>query len=167
MKKALLGLVLLSPLSLLAANSSPDSGFYKQAAEGGMAEVEMGTLAQQKGLNPRVKEFGAIMVKDHTAANQKLKAIAASKAIDLPTSPSVVQMAAKTKLEALSGEAFDKSYIRGMIKDHQEDIAMFKKEAASGQDPDAKAFAVATLPTLQAHLKSIQSIAEGSGVSAD
>jgi putative membrane protein len=166
MKKILSGLTLLVPICVFAANSSPDESFYKQAAEGGLAEVEMGNVAQQKAENPRLREFGAIMVKDHTAANQKLKAIAASKNIDLPTSLSVGEMASKTKLEALSGDTFDKSYIKSMIKDHEDDIAIFKKEAASGQDPDAKAFAAATLPTLQAHLKAIKSIAEVAGVSA-
>jgi len=108
-----------------------------------------------------------MMVKDHTAANNKLKDVAASKNISLPTSASMGQMATKAKLEILSGDTFDKSYIKGMIKDHEEDIAMFKKEAASGQDPDAKAFAVATLPTLRAHLKKIKSIATTAGVSLD
>jgi putative membrane protein len=145
----------------------PDATFYKHAAEGGIAEVELGNLAQQKSQNPSVKDFGAMMVKDHSAANDKLKSVAASKNITLPTSPSVGQMASKSKLEVLSGQTFDKSYIKGMIKDHQEDIAEFNKEASSGLDPDAKAYARATLPTLQAHLKKIQSIAADAGVSAD
>jgi putative membrane protein len=67
----------------------------------------------------------------------------------------------------LSGRTFDKAYIKGMIKDHQEDIAEFNKEVSSGRDPDAKAYAQATLPTLQAHLKKIESIAAAAGVSAD
>ena len=64
----------------------------------------------------------------------------------------------------LSGSTFDKSYIKAMLKDHEETIAMFKREIAEGQDPDAKAFATATLPTLQAHLRNIQSIAAHAGV---
>jgi putative membrane protein len=165
MKSLHLVIALLVPVAVLGADSNPDSSFYKNAAEGGMAEVQLGTLAQQKAANPRVKEFGAMMVKDHTAANDKLKALAESKNISLPTSPSVGQMATKTKLEAQSGNTFDKSYIKGMIEDHEEDIKEFKKEAASGRDAEAKAYAVATLPTLQAHLKKIQSIAADAGVS--
>jgi putative membrane protein len=165
MKSLLVTVALLIPLAVLGADSNPDSSFFKNAAEGGMAEVQLGTLAQQKAANPKVKEFGAMMVKDHTAANDKLKAIAESKNIALPTSPSVGQMANKTKLEALSGNTFDKSYIKGMIEDHEEDIKEFQKEATSGRDADAKAYAVATLPTLQAHLKKIQSIAANAGVS--
>ena len=76
-------------------------------------------------------------------------------------------MATKAKLEVLSGDTFDKSYVKGMIKDHEEDIAMFKQEAASGQDSDAKAFAAAALPTLRAHLTKIKSIAKTTGVRVD
>jgi putative membrane protein len=150
--------------SVAFAADNPDATFYKKAAEGGLAEVELGKLAQDKSPTAGVKEYGAMMVTDHSAANDKLKAIAAKKNIKLPTSPSVGQMATKTKLEVLSGDAFDKSYIKGMVEDHQEDIKEFQAEATSGQDPDAKAYAAATLPTLQAHLKKIRAIASARGV---
>jgi putative membrane protein len=166
MKRLAASFVLIFPF-VAHGTDNPDATFYKHAAEGGIAEVELGNLAQQKSQNPSVKDFGAMMVKDHSAANDKLKSVAALKNITLPTSPSVGQMATKTKLEVLSGQTFDKSYIKGMIKDHQEDIAEFNKEASSGLDPDARAYARATLPTLQAHLKKIQSIAADAGVSAD
>ncbi len=161
-----MGLILLLaiPVTGLGAGSNPDSAFYKEAAEGGMAEVDMGALAEQKASNSSVKDFGAMMVKDHSAANDKLKAIAASKNVSLPTSASMGQMATETKLKALSGDTFDKSYIKGMIKDHETDIALFEKESASGQDPDAKAFAAATLPTLKTHLRKIKAIASAAGV---
>jgi putative membrane protein len=166
MKQFAASLVLLVPLAVFSAEI-PDAKFYRDAAEGGMAEVAMGNLAQQKAQSPTVKDFGAQMVKDHSAANEKLKVLAQSKNITLPANPSVDEMEAKSKLQVLSGQSFDKSYIQGMIKDHEEDIAEFKKEAASGQDPDARAFASATLPTLQAHLSRIRAIAADAGVSAD
>ncbi len=164
MKRVLALLMLVSPVLVLAA-SHPDESFYKNAAEGGLAEVQAGTLAQEKGSSAKVKDFGAMMVKDHSAANDKLKAIATSKSIDLPKSASIGQMANKAKLEVLSGDTFDKSYIKGQIKAHRETIALFKKEIASGQDADAKAFASATLPTVRAHLKSILAIAAEAGIS--
>jgi putative membrane protein len=166
MKRIAAMLVLLLPCAAFAADI-PDIAFYRSAAEGGIAEVDMGNLAQQQARSPSVKEFGAMMVKDHSAANEKLKALAESKNITLPANSSVEEIATKAKLKVLSGSSFDKSYIKGMIKDHEEDIAEFKKEAASGQDPDARAFAKATLPTLEAHLKKIQSIAAEAGVSGD
>jgi putative membrane protein len=155
--------VALAPLAALA--DSPDASFYKHAAEGGIAEVEAGKLAQDKSNNQQVKDFGAMMVKDHSAANDKLKALADSKSISLPTSSSVGQMATKAKLEVLSGDTFDKSYIAGQIKAHQNTAALFRKEIASGQDADAKAFAKETLPTVRAHLKAINAIAAAKGVS--
>jgi putative membrane protein len=162
---AVIAISLTLPASLLAAEN-PDATFYQKAAEGGMAEVELGKLAQDKSPTSSVKEFGGMMMADHSAANDKLKAIAGRKNIKLPSSPSVTQMATKAKLEVLSGTTFDKSYIKGMVKDHQEDIKEFQTEASSGQDPDAKAYAAATLPTLKAHLKKIQSIAAAQGVDA-
>ncbi len=149
------------------AADNPDAAFYKSAAEGGIAEVELGKLAQEKSSSQSVKDFGAMMVSDHSAANEKLKGIADAKDMQLPSSPSMGQMATKAKLEVLSGATFDKSYIKGMVRDHEEDIKEFQREAASGRDPDAKAFAKATLPTLLAHLKKIQAIAMKEGVKAD
>jgi putative membrane protein len=164
MKRSLLALVFALPLAAFAA-SDPDSSFYKSAAEGGISEVEAGHLAQDRGNSQQVKDFGAMMVKDHTAANDKLQSIAASKNITLPTTSSVSQMASKAKLEVLSGDTFDKSYVKNQIKAHRSTIQIFNKEISTGQDADAKAFAKETLPTVQAHLKAIKAIAAGMGIS--
>jgi putative membrane protein len=165
MKSMMAVLMLAAPLSVFAA-SNPDASFYKHAAEGGIFEVEAGKLAQDKGNSQKVKDFGAMMVTDHSAANDKLKSLAASKDISLPSSSSVGQMATKGKLEVLSGDTFDKSYIKSQVKAHQQTIALFKKESATGQDAEAKAFAKATLPTLRSHLKAINAIAADAGVDA-
>jgi putative membrane protein len=164
MNRLLAFLIVGLPLAAFAADANPDASFFKRAAEGGIFEVDAGNLAQQKSTNQQVKDFGAMMVKDHSAANQKLQSIAASKSITLPTSASVGQMATKGKLDVLSGDTFDKSYIKSQLKAHQQTIALFKKEIASGQDTDAKAFATDTLPTLRAHLKAIKAIAAAIGV---
>jgi len=163
MKGTFFALMLSLPMVALAA-SSPDASFYKGAAEGGMAEVDAGRLAQDKGNSQQVKDFGAMMVKDHSAANEKLQTLAASKSITLPTTASVGQMASKAKLDVLSGATFDKSYVKGQISAHRQTIALFRMEISSGQDADAKAFAVATLPTVKAHLKAITAIAADMGI---
>jgi putative membrane protein len=155
------------PVLAVATDKSPDESFYKDAAQGGLAEIEQGKLAQQKGQSQAVKDFGALMIKDHGAANVKLKAIADRKGIELPTSPGVGQSTTKAKLSMLSGDTFDKSYIKGMVEDHKDDIKAFEKEAHDGQDPDAKAFAAATLPTLKQHLRKIESIASSAGISVE
>src|ERR1700744_4138651 len=157
-----LALILALPMAAFAAD--PDASFYKHAAEGGLFEVQAGQIAQTKGNSQQVKDFGAMMVKDHSAANDKLQQIASSKGITLPTSPSVGQMAAKAKLDVLSGDTFDKSYVKGQVKAHRDTVALFRKEISSGQDADAKAFATASLPTVRAHLKAITAIATGMGI---
>ena len=135
MKNPWISLALTLAASVALADS-PDSSFIKNAAEGGMSEVELGQLAQQKATNPAVKDFGAMMVTDHTAANEKLKTVAASKQVTLPDSPSLMQKASKKKLDMMSGDSFDKSYVKGMIEDHKADIKEFQKEATDGKDPE-------------------------------
>ena len=118
MRKLFAMLALVSPLvaaPLAFGANDPDAAFYKKAAESGIFEVDAGNQAQQKANNQQVKDFGAMMVKDHTAANDQLKSLAASKNISLPTTASVSQMAQKGKLDVLAGDTYDKSYIRGQI----------------------------------------------------
>ena len=157
-----------APLMLIIASTAafaaaPDASFYKTLAQGGIAEVEAGKLAQQKGADPKVKDFGAMMVKDHSAANEQLKALASGKGIDLPGSSSTSQIAAKAKLEVLSGGTFDKSYVEDQVKAHRDTVELLKKEIATGQDPDAKAFAQKVLPTVESHLHAINQIAAAGG----
>jgi putative membrane protein len=140
--------------------------FYKHAAQAGISEVDLGNLAEEKATSQDVKDFAAMMVKDHAAADDKLKSLADSKSIALPNGASIGDMATKAKLDVLSGETFDKSYIKSQLKAHREAIALFKKEAASGRDPDAKAFASETLPTLEKHMKAIRRVAASAGISS-
>ena len=138
--------------------SSSDQKFVKEAASGGMAEVELGQLAQQNGSSDAVKQFGQRMVTDHGQANDKLKSVVSQKGIQLPTKLNAKDEAIKMRLSKLSGKQFDDAYIKDMITDHQEDVAAFKKESSSGGDSDIKQFASDTLPTLRDHLKQIQGI---------
>lgn len=147
-----------APVAAFAAGGSPDESFYKSVAEGGMVEVDLGNLAAQKSNNPKVKDFAAMMVKDHSAANEKLRALASSKDISLPTSAGASNTVTKGRLEVLRGESFDKSYIKSQVKAHVDTVSLLHKEIASGQDPDAKAFARAILPTVQSHLKAARAI---------
>ena len=165
MKRLVFSSLLIVPLCALATDA-PDASFYRHAAQGGMAEVELANLALKKSEDPAVKDFAARMVKDHTAANDKLRSVAASKNVTLPSHESVNEAATKAKLEVLSGSTFDKAYIKDMVKDHEKDVAEFRREAKSGQDPDARAYASETLPTLKEHLAKIRSIADKSGLTA-
>jgi putative membrane protein len=130
-----------------------DTQFAKKAAEGGMAEVKMGQLAQQQGTADSVKKFGARMVEDHSKAGDELKGVAAQEKITLPADMNSKDKATYDMLSKLSGAAFDRAYARFMVHDHEEDVADFTKEANSGHNPAIKDFATQTLPTLQDHLK--------------
>jgi putative membrane protein len=163
MKVHLLILACALPLVAYAADN-PDSSFYKHAAEAGLAEVSDATLATQSATDPKLKDFATMMVKDHSAANDKLSALAGTKNISLPTSASVSQMATHAKLKLESGDTFDKSYIKDQISAHRATLRLLRKEIAMGQDPDAQAFAKSVLSTVQGHLKAINTIAAADGV---
>jgi len=155
--------LLLAPLAALAA-ANPDEAFFKKAASNGMAEVQTGEDAQMHGSSQAVKDFGAMMVKDHTAANSKLQAIAMQKGVKLPDEPGLKNKAMKKKMDMTSGGSFDKDYVSGQIKAHKDTIDLLNKEISSGKDADAKAFATETLPKVQMHLDKINQIASSMGV---
>jgi putative membrane protein len=158
MRSLLLATLTVAPLVAFAAGASPDESFFKAAAQGGMAEVELGNLAVQKASSPKVKEFAAKMVKDHSAVNEKLESLASSKNISLPSGAGAANTAKKGELEVLTGDSFDKSYIKSQVKAHVETVSLLRKEIASGQDADAKAFARSIMPTVQSHLKAARAI---------
>jgi putative membrane protein len=167
MKRVVLAMTLALPIFAFGADKTTDGPFFKHAAEGGIAEVEAGKLAHSKGNSQAVKDFGMMMVKDHSAANEKLKSVAANENISLPTTSSSGQMASKAKLEILTGDTFDKAYIKDQITAHEQTAALFKKEIGTGSDAQAKAFATETLPTVQSHLAKIRRIATDAGISID
>jgi putative membrane protein len=142
----------------VAENAVPtaDRAFAEKAAMGGAAEVQTGRMAEQKAMNDQVKQFGARMAQDHAKAGAELKQIAAGKGLTLPTSPSADDQRQMDKLEKLAAADFDRTYMTHMVADHKKDIAEFEKEASSGKDPEIKAFAAKTLPTLREHLKLAQ-----------
>ena len=141
-----------------AATSTGDNAFMMKAAQGGMAEVELGQLAAQKAQNADVKKFAQKMVEDHSNANTELKTLATKKGMTLPPDVGAKHKATMDKLKALSGAEFDKAYVAAMVEDHKEDVADFEKQATSATDADVKAFAAKTLPTLKTHLEMIQGI---------
>jgi len=142
--------------SAVAQNANRMSGtdtFMTKAAQGGMAEVEMGRIAVKNASNDQVKQFGQRMIDDHTKANDQLKSLAGKKNVTLPTDVDAKQKAGIDRLSKLNGAAFDREYMMMMVKDHKEDVAEFEKASKNESDPDVKAFASNTLPTLQEHLR--------------
>lgn len=155
----LVGMLIASAAAISAADmNSDDADFMKKAAKGGMAEVELGRMAVQKGASAQVRDFGSRMMKDHSKADRELMALAASKGVELPKSISLGEDVSVAHLKMLSGKSFDEAYVKMMVDDHKEDVAAFQKEANGAEDPDVKRFAEKTLPTLQSHLDKIQAI---------
>jgi len=132
--------------------------FWTTAAQGGMAEVELGKLAASKATNPEVKQFAQMMVTDHTKANTELKTLAAKKSVTLPTEVSSSHKSLMEDLNKKTGADFDKAYVDAMVDDHEEDVEFFKDKSEDSSDADVKAFAAKTLPTLQKHLETIKGI---------
>jgi putative membrane protein len=155
-----------SPAANTLRGAAADRNFMDKAAMGGMAEVQLSQVAQQKATRDDVKQFAARMVQDHTQANDELKSIAAKHNVTLPTAPDRKHEQALQKLQSLTaGEAFDRQYVSLMLADHKETVALFRNEARTGKNPDAKAFAAKTLPHLEEHLQMVQNLSKGGGKS--
>lgn len=137
---------------------SADTAFAMKAAQGGMAEVQLGKLAAEKAGSPEVKAFGQQMVDDHSKANDQLKEVAEKENMTLPMTMNAKDQALYNKLQTMSGSDFDKTYVKAMVKDHETDIKEFKKEADHGKNEQIKNFASTTLPVLQGHLDKIKGI---------
>ena len=141
-----------------ASGKISDKAFLLKAAQSGMTEVQLGQVAQEKGSSSEVKQFGARMVTDHSKANDELKSIASQKGVTVPSALDSTHQAMVEHLKGLSGDAFDRAYVKHMVKDHQKDVAEFQEESTSGQDADIKAFAGKTLEVVKSHLTEIESI---------
>jgi putative membrane protein len=140
------------------AIAASDQAFVKEAAEGGLAEVDLGKLAASKATNPDVKQFGQRMVDDHSKANDELKSWASQKNVTLPSDLDAKHKSEHARLEKLSGDAFDRAYMASMVADHNKDVAAFQRESKAAKDADLRAWAAKTLPTLQDHQKSAKDI---------
>ena len=133
--------------------SSAESEFMTEAAQGGLMEVELGKLAQDKASNDKVKEFGKRMEQDHGKAKSELQKIASDKGIQLSSELDKKHKSKVDKLAKLSGANFDRQYMQDMVSDHKEDIKKFQRESDKGKDVDVKTFASQALPTLKEHLQ--------------
>jgi putative membrane protein len=174
---ALSAVVLLCPVAFSQNTtnaSASDKKFVHSALEGGNAEVKLGQLAAQKGSSEDVKQFGQKMVDDHTKMGEQLKQIAQQEGINVPDGIPAKDKALETKLNSLSGEEFDKAYIKAMVKDHRKDLSEFKKEPSSGNDTSIKDAANQGSQIISQHLQMVEQMAQkhnvqvgGSSASAD
>jgi putative membrane protein len=160
-KRSILALAVFAAGAAFAADNGKlakaDQEFFQKAAAGGMFEVEAGKLAESKASSAEVKSFGSMLVKDHSAANEELKALAQKKGVTLPTAlPKDMQK----KIDKLSKEKkFDHEFVEDVgLHDHKKDISLFEKTSKNSKDADVKAFAAKTLPTLQQHRQQAEAL---------
>ncbi len=137
-----------------------DATFVKKASCGGMAEVKAAETALQKASDANVKQFAQRVVDDHAKANRELEDLASRKGWKVEKTIEEKHQKELDKLNGMSGQEFDKAYMDCQLKAHEEAVKLFKQESKSGQDPDLKAWATKTLPTLEEHLRLAQSASE-------
>ena len=139
--------------------ASQDRDFLERASQGSNAEVSMGKVVDEHALRPEVLAFGKLMVADHQAINEQLRAIAAKKKIEMTKSLGDHQQDFDRVVD-LERDEFDRAYVRVMIQSHHQAAELFRNEAANGIDPELKAFAASTLPKIEAHLRHVLSMKE-------
>jgi putative membrane protein len=137
-----------------------DEDFVREAARMSQMELELGRYAQQNAQNPRVKQFGAMLVRDHSKASEELRGIAAKKNINISDAMEDSHRNKISDLQEKSGSEFDEDFMKEMVDDHEKAVDKFKKQAEEGEDSELKAFAAKTLPVLLMHQDSAKNIRE-------
>lgn len=145
--------------AMIGSDADKNYEFMNEAANGALMEVELGKYAQEHAVNKRVRDFGAMMVRDHSKAAEELREIASRKSINLPTAlEDEKHLEMVTDLQKRKGAEFDKEYMNEMVSDHEKDTDKFKRYAENGDDSDLKSFAAKTLPVLLTHQDSAKII---------
>lgn len=141
--------------------SAEATKFLTDAMKGDNSEVRVGTLAAEKGASQGVKDYGRMLASDHSGHKAKLLALASSLGVSPTEATKPEADALYKKLQGLSGAAFDKAYIAGMVEDHKKDIAAYKKEADRADPAALGELAKQTVPTLEKHLATAEKLQKG------
>jgi putative membrane protein len=137
-----------------------DTDFLVKAAECGHAEVKFSELAEKRASSEKVKEFAKHMVRDHGEANNQLAEHSKNLKVAVLAGLDRDKRAIYDRLEKLSGEEFDRAYMKQMVEDHEKAVTLFESQAKSPGEGQLKRFAEQTLPTLREHLKKAREIAQ-------
>jgi len=155
-------LVFVAPALAQKAAPMSDQKFLEAAAQTDMVEAHLGNLAQDSASSQAVKDYGRMLVADHTQDYQKLKNLAQQAGLKLPTAIDAEHNKSLINpLHRLKGKMFDHTYIQDMIAGHTAAIALYKKEAQAATNPAVRSYAQDTLPTLQKHLEAAKAIQQG------
>lgn len=158
----------LSTFGVASAQSDPEAKFLEDAVRGNVAEVKMGELAQQRGQSEGVREFGKMLVEDHSNALKKTAELAKDLEVIPPAQPSTEQTQKHDALARLSGEEFDRQFATAMVEAHEETIAKYEKQVQGDiGDPKVRELAEELLPTIREHLAMAQRLQHGGNASHD
>ncbi|RZL00531.1 MAG: DUF4142 domain-containing protein [Rubrivivax sp.] len=148
-----------SPTAATTALNSAEKKFLADAAIGGQYELALAQLATAQASDSSVKSYAAMLVSDHTMANQKLQLLAQRRNVVLPTTLPSDKQQVIDRLTKLTGAEFDRQFIQTVgLHDHKTDIGLFEKATREAKDTEVREFASATLPTLRAHLSAAQNL---------
>lgn len=159
-------------VSMRDSNGAPDDSiqemkdkiFLRKAAEGGLAQVELGKLASTRASSPDIKEFGQKVADDHTKLNDSMAEVADAIGMRFPKKLNKTDQAQYDRLNSLSGEAFDKEYLACIVKDHHEDLRAFRFESQTTSDPQLKAAVDKGAKVIHEHLVMANKLAVQNGV---
>jgi putative membrane protein len=145
-----------------ASEPAAAKDFYRMALSSGVGEVDLSQHAAANAGSPQVREFAQMLVKDHTAVNEKLRSASGIK--DAAPPP-------KTKAEAdmvkqQKGQAYDRAFLDHMAKGHAKSIALYENASKNGPDEKARQLAQQTLPSLRTHAQRVQSLQGAVGTAA-
>jgi putative membrane protein len=144
--------------------NNTDRLFVLLVGSGGLAEVEMGRLAETRASSNGVKQFAKHMVADHGRGNDRLMASARQAGVTVPTEPAADHKAMQSQLQGIQGRAFDLAYLQGQLVEHQKTTQLLQWEIGQGQHAELQRYAMETLPVMMEHLAMVQSLlAEATG----
>ena len=135
-----------------------DKEFIARAMNDGVNEVKLGQLAERMASSEKVKEFGRMMVDDHTKANKRLLELARAQKLAVVTDMKKDALAIYNRMSKLNKSEFDQAYMKHMVEDHKNGVALFERMSKNATDADVKKFATDTLPKLREHLKKAKEI---------
>lgn len=139
--------------------TAADKDFITFVGQTDMTEAHFGQLAQDQATDQDIKDYGQTLVTDHTKDYNTVSALATKLGADMPKGIDAAHNKMIDPVAKLKGRAFDHRFLADMVKGHEQAIAKYKKEADSGDNADLKAYASATLPTLEMHLQKAQELA--------
>lgn len=140
------------------ASSQPDDFFLVQVSHLNASEIEAGRLAVQRASNSEVRQYGQMMIDEHTLANTELTELAELRDVTLPNEPDQLHVQLTDHLAELSGPQFDREYISAMVGDHARALAMFEDKARFANDPEIRRWAQQQVPILREHLRRAQEL---------